>query len=209
MNKAHFICHLRAGDIVRFHAAALAQHYQAGPPPTLPQSVLWDTIAGNFKHNAALWDEEDQARRRDVPDSAIANSKRLIDRYNQQRNDAIECIDEIILSALPPPTADAKLHSETAGSLIDRLAILSLKIHHMDWQTHRQDSDAEHLETCRNRLVRLTEQRDDLAGCLDALLDGCQCGNLYFKVYRQFKMYNDPRYNPWLSGTELPLRDQN
>jgi hypothetical protein len=42
------------------------------------------------------------------------------------------------------------------------------------------------------------QQRADLAGCLDALLADAAAGRAYFKVYRQFKMYNDPRFNPVL-----------
>jgi hypothetical protein len=38
----------------------------------------------------------------------------------------------------------------------------------------------------------------DGAGCLDALLADAAAGRAYFKVYRQFKMYNDPRFNPVL-----------
>jgi hypothetical protein len=34
--------------------------------------------------------------------------------------------------------------------------------------------------------------------CLDALLADASAGRAYFKVYRQFKMYNDARFNPAL-----------
>jgi hypothetical protein len=44
----------------------------------------------------------------------------------------------------------------------------------------------------------LEEQRSDLASCLDQLLADSKAGRAYFKVYRQFKMYNDPRFNPVL-----------
>lgn len=30
------------------------------------------------------------------------------------------------------------------------------------------------------------------------LLEGMLAGTRYFKVYRQFKMYNDPKFNPAL-----------
>jgi len=43
-------------------------------------------------------------------------------------------------------------------------------------------------------------QRRDLLSCLDALLQDAQAGRAYFKVYRQFKMYNDPALNPYLNG---------
>lgn len=190
---------LNAAAVTHFHAALLDHLKHGGEAPVTPSGDLWQAIEGNHRCNVALWDEEDQARRRDVPDSAIANSKRLIDGHNQRRNDAIECIDEQVLTALPSLPASARLHSETVGALIDRLSILSLKIFHMDWQTRRADADAAHHATSRERLARLQEQRGDLARCLDELVRGCLAGTLRFKVYRQFKMYNDPKFNPWLS----------
>lgn len=190
---------LNAANITRFHAVLLEYLKHGGEAPAIPSTPLWQAIEHNHRCNIALWDEEDQARRRDVSDGAIANSKRLIDGHNQRRNDAIERIDELVLTALPNAPETARLHSETVGALIDRLSILSLKIYHMDWQTRRVDADAAHHTTSRERLTRLLEQRADLAWCLDELTRGCLAGTLRFKVYRQFKMYNDPRFNPWLS----------
>ena len=46
--------------------------------------------------------------------------------------------------------------------------------------------------------ARLREQRRDLADCLDRLLEEVACGQAVFKIYRQFKMYNDPNLNPAL-----------
>jgi hypothetical protein len=94
--------------------------------------------------------------------------------------------------------AGARLNSETAGSMIDRLSIMALKIHAMRAQTRRADADEAHLAASRVKLERLEQQRADLAGCLDALLADVAAGRAYFKVYRQFKMYNDPRFNPVL-----------
>ena len=192
---------LNAADVTRFHSVLLEYLKHGGEAPGVPSTALWQAIELNHRCNIALWDEEDQARRRDVSDGAIANSKRLIDGHNQRRNDAIERIDELVLTALPNAPETARLHSETVGALIDRLSILSLKIYHMDWQTRRVDADAAHHTTSRERLARLLEQRADLAWCLDELTRGCLAGTLCFKVYRQFKMYNDPRFNPWLSAS--------
>ncbi len=82
--------------------------------------------------------------------------------------------------------------------MIDRMSILALKIDAMRKQTGRNDVDAAHVASSRARLARLDEQRRDLAGCLDALLADARAGRAHFKVYRQFKMYNDPRFNPAL-----------
>jgi len=62
----------------------------------------------------------------------------------------------------------------------------------------RADADEAHRAASAAKLQRLLEQRADLAGCLDTLLADAAAGRAYFKVYRQFKMYNDPRFNPVL-----------
>jgi len=162
----------------------------------------WPSIAENHRCNGLLWDEEDRARRTDVPDSAIAASKRAIDGHNQKRNDAIERIDGVLLARLAgvKPLPGAWHNSETAGSMVDRLSILALKIHHMRLQTLRADADAEHVAQCSDKLARLRLQRDDLARCFDTLLAAAAEGRAFWRVYRQFKMYNDPTLNPYLYG---------
>jgi hypothetical protein len=173
---------------------------------------LWHWVQANHRHNGLLWAEEDLARRTQVADGEIAANKRAIDRFNQARNDATERIDELLLTALgwvdaagaagDAPVirapAGARLHSETAGSMIDRLSILALKVRAMREQTLRTDVDDAHRAASAVRLARLVEQRADLASCLDALLADARAGRAWFKVYRQFKMYNDPRFNPAL-----------
>jgi hypothetical protein len=165
-------------------------------------STLWQAIEDNHRNNSMLWDEEDLARRRHAPDSEIAGNKRAIDGYNQKRNDAIERIDEQLLNLFSEKfrSNDARLSSETPGAMVDRLSILSLKIRSMRLQTQRTDVDLSHVEQCTQKLNRLNEQRADLAACLDRLLAECERGESRFKVYRQFKMYNDPKLNPAVYG---------
>lgn len=150
--------------------------------------------------NTCLWNEEDLARRTKTTDSEIAANKRAIDKFNQQRNDQIEKLDEIILKHMAAGKLSCEAHrsSETAGSMIDRLSILSLKIYHMNLQVNRNDVDTDHLQLAKYRLGILREQRDDLNESLTNLLTGMCRRTMYFKTYRQFKMYNDPRFNPVL-----------
>ena len=183
-----------------FHAAKLnIPNWGANALAEFDQGI-WKFIELNHRYNNLLWDEEDLARRQQVPDSEIAANKRAIDGYNQRRNDAIENIDSTLLLRLAQikPVASAWLNSETAGSIIDRLSIVSLKIFHMQLQTLRKEVTQTHIETCQQKLVRLTEQCHDLQGCLDTLLTAASTGKAYFKIYRQFKMYNDPTLNPCL-----------
>jgi hypothetical protein len=197
-----------AAAITTFHDQALAGTARAA----FADGSLWHWVATNHHHNRSLWDQEDLARRTTVADSEIAANKRAIDRHNQARNDATERVDELLLLALglvdtasarsDAPQArmqpGARLSSETAGSMVDRLSILALKLHAMRAQTERRDVDDAHRGASQAKLQRLQEQRADLAACLDALLADAAAGRAYFKVYRQFKMYNDPRFNPEL-----------
>ena len=151
--------------------------------------------------NFLLWHEEDKARRTDVDDSAIAAVKRAIDRLNQQRNDLIEKLDEAILAevaAAAPPQAADRINSETPGSIVDRISIMSLKVYHMDEDSRRDDIDEEHRQRSLHRLAVLKLQRSDLFVALGQLLDDYRAGRKRMKLYKQFKMYNDPALNPEL-----------
>ena len=192
---------LDALSIVRLHERMLDGEKPArSKRANYPLAETWRRIEENHRYNSLLWNEEDKARRTDVPAEEIAASKRLIDRYNQSRNDAVEAIDEALLALLdqPPCPDGARLNSETAGAMTDRLSILTLKIHHMRKQTQRADADAQHVAACGAKLQRLIVQRRDLCSCFDQLLAEASSGRAYFKVYRQFKMYNDPALNPFL-----------
>ena len=155
---------------------------------------VWAWIAANHRCNILLWDEEDQARRTNVGTDAIAANKRAIDRFNQRRNDAIEKVDQALLARIASIaiTPDAWQNSETAGAMIDRLSILSLKRFHMDAQTRRSDVPAGHVNECKGKLRQIELQRTDLARCFDRLLSLAGEGRAFWRVYRQYKMYNLP-----------------
>ena len=84
--------------------------------------------------------------------------------------------------------------AETVGWLADKLSIVELKIYHMQEQAERRDATPEFQEHCAARLEVLRTQRDDLAAELTQLVADVVAGRVVPKVYRQFKMYNDPQY---------------
>ncbi len=159
------------------------------------------SIIDILESNYNLWHLEDLARDPDANDSTIANVKRKIDKENQLRNDRIENLDILIDNFLKRNKIIPKTeisNSETPGSIVDRLTILSLKIYHMKQQTERDDVDENHIITCKNKLKILHLQRDDLIGALKILINEILSGEKKHKIYYQFKMYNNPALNPIL-----------
>ena len=159
-------------------------------------------ICEQHKFNFLLWHEEDIARSPDVGDARIAEVKRAIDGYNQRRNDAIEKIDDELNRELQrrkiSPAANARTNTETPGQAIDRLSILALRLYHMEEQLERTDATPEHLAKVRGKLEILHTQHADLSASLQELLDDIFSGQKRLRLYRQFKMYNDPTLNPYL-----------
>jgi len=191
-----------ARHVVAFHEACLDSGKWPGEEaPAHPAGDAWPWVEANHACNARLWNEEDLARRPGAGDAAIAACKRAIDRFNQQRNDAIERLDDALYTALARRMdGRSRLNSETPGMIVDRLSILALRIRAMAAEARREAAGAEHMRLCGERLARLEERRVELAGCLEALIAECAAGSARFTVYRSFKMYNDPALNPQIYG---------
>lgn len=166
--------------------------------PTNQTNDLLHLITENHLCNFLLWHEEDVARRDDLGFEPIYNAKRAIDGYNQRRNDHIEKIDQHLVESLSPKTEGVPFNSETPGMMIDRLSILALKEYHMQEEVDRTDATAEHIEKCSFKVEVIKRQIADLSLALQQLLDEVAAGTRSFRVYYQFKMYNDASLNPQL-----------
>jgi hypothetical protein len=193
---------LDAAHILRQHDLATTHWHMPDAAPSQPATAFDQLILDQHRANFDLWHREDEARDPAASDHAIVQTKHDIDRLNQRRNDLVEQIDATLL-ALAPPHPTAPLHSETPGLIIDRLSILALKIFHTAEEIHRPSATPAHRERNLARFAVLSEQRDDLARCLDDLWADVLAGRRRFKLYRQLKMYNDPTLNPILYGKSV------
>lgn len=146
------------------------------------------------------WHLEDIIRDPHINPEEALGIKRRIDHSNQERTDLVEEIDSYfrVLYREVKPLPDARLNTESPAWAVDRLSILALKIWHMQEQTERKDTSAEHVAKCQAKLNVLLEQQKDLSTAIDQLLEDIEAGRKYMKVYRQMKMYNDPSTNPIL-----------
>lgn len=187
-----------ADDLAEHQLRWVAQWHSAEPSST-PEGLL-GLVQEQHLQNFRLWHKEDVARDPRATDSQVAQVKRAIDKLNQKRNDLIEKIDEFLLDWLkkkaPRTPDDCPLHSETPGSMIDRLSILALRIYHMQEESKRETADPSHRENALKKIAILLEQKRDLIECLQSLLLDCLAAKRRFKLYRHLKMYNDPKLNP-------------
>lgn len=196
---------LDVSRITAMHRDAVSRwHVQALDNPYAETDLL-HTACTQHSFNFRLWHEEDAARAVDVPDSRIAEIKRAIDRLNQQRNDWIERLDDRITDALAAaaidPPAETPQNTETVGSVVDRLSILALRIYHLQEQAERPEADPELTRSVERKLAVCRIQLQDLSRSLSELISDLAAGRKRHKTYRQFKMYNDPALNPYLSGS--------
>jgi hypothetical protein len=186
------ITSLQRVTVERWHAGPLDNPYQG----------LTSTVCQQHQYNFQLWHQEDIARSPDVGDRRIAEVKRAIDRFNQQRNDWIERIDEELITLVTNegvvPDHAARLNTETPGAAIDRLSIMALRIYHLEEEAARHDASALHRSKVSERLDCCFAQHADLSLSLVELLDDIFAGRKLLKLYRQMKMYNDSTLNPYL-----------
>ncbi|MCA9064649.1 MAG: DUF4254 domain-containing protein [Planctomycetaceae bacterium] len=187
---------MEAGPLIRLQQQRTAAWHETEPAASL--SGFHGLAEQNHLQNFVLWHEEDIARRDDLGAERVRAAKRVIDRCNQRRNDLIEKMDQAIVHELNPPTSGCPFHSETPGMMIDRLSILALKQYHMNEEVLRTDASDDHIERCRTKLTVIQQQIEDLAEALNGLLQDVQAGTRSFRVYYQFKMYNDRELNPQL-----------
>src|SRR5438552_8141483 len=121
---------ISASSIARQHELWTASWHSHDDQP--PADEFLALVREQHRRNFDLWHEEDKARAPDATDTQIAAVKRRIDKLNQQRNDLIEKLDEHFFGLIQEQKASAPpgapWNSETPGSVIDRLSILSLKV---------------------------------------------------------------------------------
>ncbi|HPF71451.1 MAG TPA: DUF4254 domain-containing protein [Candidatus Krumholzibacteria bacterium] len=180
--------------IVRWHEgeAAIADWESATAVIDARQPAGWAATVEHLQLiNTFQWHEEDRSRDHAADDAVLAAVKRSIDASNRRRVQTVDRLDDMIhagLVALGQVNPAAPLNSESPGSILDRLTVLALKIHHVGEACAALAAGPERA-AMQARLDGLCEQRDDLGRCLDALLDGIRTGRVGLKLYRQVKVY--------------------
>jgi hypothetical protein len=150
--------------------------------------------------DAVQWHLEDIIRDPNIDPVEALRIKRKIDASNQERTDMVEYLDSYFLNLYKDvkTDADTPINTETPAWAFDRLSILELKIYHMEQEIKRTDVDKAHIQKCQEKLDVLLQQESDLATAIVQLMNEIYLGKKKMKLYKQMKMYNDPKLNPVL-----------
>ncbi|MBU2109544.1 DUF4254 domain-containing protein [Patescibacteria group bacterium] len=152
----------------------------------------------NIKTNRTLWDLEDLARLIELGDRHVSNTKRKIDKNNQTRNDLIRKMDmEIVNLFSVSPGSQENFYSESPGMIIDRLAIIFIKlsvIQNLLSVIQEDDLKKEYKE----KKDILLNQIDRIGDFLDSYFSKLASKEVFFEVQQHIKIYNDKRVKKYI-----------
>lgn len=128
------------------------------------------------EHHKRQWAAEDVSRRHGVTDADVAASKRMIDGLNMARVDLVDQIDEWVSRRIHSRQA-ASMHTETLGSVVDRIAIA--------WVRSINLAAAGPSHRARLALTQLAELSDSY----DDLVRDLAAGQRRLPAWRHLKSY--------------------
>ena len=106
---------LDAASIARFHDRQLRERDWPILTHASVQAGAWEWIAANHRYNGLQWNEEERARRLDLPPADIAAGRRLADHYRHKRAAAARAIDETLLAAFAAIVSRPRAHGAGAA----------------------------------------------------------------------------------------------
>lgn len=141
-----------------------------------PGQIILDTGHDLAAHHQQQWEAEDASRATSSAEE-VAASKRRIDDLNTRRVALVQRIDDWVAREIHG-RAEASLHTETVGSVVDRLAIAWVRANSLINTTGARD-------LARAALRQLAE----LADAYDDLIRDVAAGRRRLPVWRPLKNY--------------------
>lgn len=151
---------------------------EPGPEYGFPLRLAWRL----GRHHDAQWAAEDSCRDCAADDHSVAALKHAIDEMNAKRVDMVDQLDVWIARSVRFP-ADAPMHTETFGSVLDRLAVA--------WVRARRLNGGGATRRARGRLA--IGQLAGLAGAYDDLVRDLVAGRRQVPFWKALKQYGVQR----------------
>lgn len=165
----------------------LLHGFTSDPPLRMSDDGVVPVLAQRLaRSHAVQWEVENAGRSHLGIDAVVATAKRLVDELNTLRSGLIEQIDahyHFVASTKPPD--DLPLHTETLGSVIDRLAIAWVRSRRLGDQAADSDS--------RVRARLALQQLAELADAYDDLVRDVEQGRRRLPSWLPLKSYGGQR----------------
>lgn len=142
-----------SADVVRAFVAP-----PSGTEEQHPVLIAAGLLAGGHREQ---WDAEDACRDAGADDHALAASKRAIDLMNAARADLMEQVDAWAAANLHGD-AEAALHTETLGHLVDRLAVAWVRSRQLAQRAGDAPQERPIARAALRQLAELCDAYDDL-----------------------------------------------
>jgi hypothetical protein len=164
----------------------------------LAQPVKADLDVGKFtslaqklvRNHRIQWDAEDVIRSKYDDDHTAASLKRRIDELNSTRVSLVGELDQMIACSLIQTNPYAPLHTETIGSVIDRLIIASIRVQSLYQKLFKNEG-----EESRSRFEAASQQLEELSTAYDTLVSEVRSGKRRVPAWRALKTYNESQRN--------------
>jgi|SRR3989344_2334984 len=152
----------------------------------------------NIKTNQELWNLEDLVRMAELGLDHVATTKQEIDKNNQIRNDLIREIDIEIADQIGVSHGfQEQFYSESPGMIVDRLAILLIKLSVIrDLLSVVKEKDLQ--EEYAEKESIILKQIDRIVNFLDSYFAKLACKEVFFEIQQPVKIYNDPRLRKYI-----------
>jgi len=151
-----------------------------------------------IKINKTLWNLEDSARLSELGDKHVAEVKKNIDIYNQQRNDLIREIDTVLRRLLDVSRGvKESFYSESPGMIIDRLSIIFIKLAVVQKIISVIREDDIKLEYLEKEKI-LVGQIESIGNSLDLYIERLLKKEVFFEIQQPVKIYNDTRVRKYI-----------
>lgn len=158
-------------------SASIIEAFRSSPGGDHPGQLVLDTAYDLADHHRRQWNAEDASRATGTSAEDIATSKRLIDELNARRVSIVDQIDQWVAEQIRS-RADASLHTETLGSVIDRLAIAWVRANSLI-----------NTDNARDRARLSLHQLAELANAYDDLVRDVAAGHRRLPTWRPLKTY--------------------
>ncbi len=169
--------------------------------PTAPESKegINYLIRSNIETNRKLWDLEDLARMVELGSEHIATTKQEINKNNQIRNDLIKKIDIEVVNQMKIVSSDSqkRFYSESPGMIIDRLAILFIKLSVIRELLSIIKEEGLKKEY-REKKDIILKQINLLGNFLDSYFNKLKHKEIFFEIQQPVKIYNDTRIKKYI-----------